>query len=203
MAKTFRMPAIPPKLKAPEPPKVYGSLGKEAEIGFQVSDATGMIETLLSLPQVALDSAGYEMARMGQEIIEEAQEPQNVPVDTGNLRDSGDYDNYEPNRGQTLAQIGVWFAGDATAEQIAHGRKTADVKTYALEQHENRSLRHPHGGRAKFLEIPFTNKISEMQERIAAAIRSALGGDLLRYLTSGNAGTSEPLGPVPGKYGKQ
>lgn len=198
--KTFRMPTIPPKLKV-ETPKFFKSLGDDAEIGFQVHDATGLIGTLLSLPQVALDAAGYEMSKIANEVIDDAKENY-VPVDTGNLKDSGDYDDYEPNRGQTLAQIGMWFGGDITREQALHGRN-ANARLYALDQHENMTYKHLIGG-PKYLERPFQKKFPQIRDRLAGAIRAALGDNLLQYLTIGNAGLTasevpHSSGPVGGK----
>lgn len=197
--KTFRLPPIPPKLKV-EPPKFYKSLGSDAEIGFEVHDATGMIATLLALPQVALDAAGYEMSKIANEVIDDAKENY-VPVDTGNLKDSGDFDDYEPNRGQTLAQIGMWFGGDITREQAAHGR-TANAKLYALDQHENMTYKHQIGG-PKYLERPFQKRYSEVRDRLAGAIRAALGDNLLSYLTRGNAGLTSGDVPSGSKIGKK
>lgn len=195
--KTFRLPPIAPKLKI-EPPKVYQSLGADPEVGFQVSDATGIIDTLLNLPQVAMDAAGYEMAKMAQETIQLAQSGY-VPIDTGNLNDSGDWDEYEPNRGQTLAQIACWFAGDVSREQALHGRTTSPQK-YALDQHENFTYRHPRGGGPKYLEKPFMEKSAEMASRIAGAISEALGTGLLSYLLGGpnDANIAPVARPVTG-----
>lgn len=193
------MPSIAPKLKI-EPPKSYGSLGKDAEVGFQVvQDASGLIDTLMNLPQTAMDAAGYEMSKIASEIIQDSKDNY-VPVDTGNLKDSADFDDYQPNRGQTLAQIGMWYAGDITAEQIAHGLNV-NAKLYALEQHENLSYRHHGGGQAKFLEIPFDKKFGEIRDRLAAAIREALGTGLLGYLLTGKNDAGIAPTPRAGGYG--
>lgn len=59
-----------------------------------------------------------------------------VPVDTGDLKDSG-YVTLPNSRGR----IETGYGGRAEA--------------YALMQHEALDFAHPNGGQAKFLEIPF------------------------------------------------
>jgi hypothetical protein len=61
-----------------------------------------------------------------------------VPVDLGDLRDSGDVDDPK-------------ISGGEVSVTLHYGNGDVD---YALVQHEDMSLNHPNGGEPKFLETP-------------------------------------------------
>lgn len=82
-----------------------------------------------------------------------------VPVDTGNLRDSGTVQL--PRQEGTVIVQELGFGGPAAP--------------YAIFVHENTVVFHK-VGMAKFLEIPFRQAQRGMAERIAAGMRKTLGG---------------------------
>lgn len=183
MGKTFKMPPPAPKFVPKPPTRDSGSTGAEV---IRTTGCESLIENLLALPQYALDAAGREMAVIAAEVIADAQETY-VPIDKGDLRDSGDSDDWVPG-GRDIQQIAMWFGGEPTSEQFAHGMK--DTRKYALEQHENLELHHPplkdrnfqthelqffRPGGAKYLELPFDKMMPAIYPRIGDAVASALG----------------------------
>lgn len=82
-----------------------------------------------------------------------------VPVDTGNLRDSG------------TVKLPVQ-EGSSIVQELGYGGTAAP---YAIFVHENTVVFHK-VGMAKFLEIPFRQSQKGMAERIAAGMRKSLGG---------------------------
>ena len=80
-----------------------------------------------------------------------------VPVDTGNLRDSG-----------TVALPRQ--EGSVVLQELGFGGSAAD---YAVYVHENTVVFHP-VGMAKFLEIPFRQAQRGMIERIVAGMQKTL-----------------------------
>jgi hypothetical protein len=76
-----------------------------------------------------------------------------VPVDTGALKQSGFVDGPEIGAGSASAEIGY-------------------DTPYALIQHENLALNHPHGGEPKFLETPLHQWAEGAAVRV---VRRALG----------------------------
>ncbi len=189
----FRMPPLPPKVK-PVPVQIdYTSPGGVAEVGVQVKGLAALEANLRQMGSVAMDAAGYEMANIAAEVIEVAKD-RYVPIDIGNLRDSGRSDEYQPNRGQTITTIRMWFGGtedeltvnemeaaDITGRKAYFGSakriryKINPANRYALEQHENMSYDHHGVGGPKYLEIPFNNIIHTIQPRIASAVAEAIG----------------------------
>jgi hypothetical protein len=98
----------------------------------------------------ALDQALY---REGQAIFRESQRL--VPVDKGFLKASGVVE----------AEPGTVFIG--------YGGPAA---SYALYVHEDPEAKHKKGKSYKFLEIPFTEALKGMDERLAPYVGQALEG---------------------------
>lgn len=96
--------------------------------------------------------------------ILEASQPL-VPVDTGALRASGRTLDVEIH-GQVV-QSGVFYGGPGEGFERTPSQ-------YALRVHEDLSMRHPHGGQAKFLAQPAFAATAGMAERLADALRIAL-----------------------------
>jgi hypothetical protein len=88
-----------------------------------------------------------------------------VPVDTGSLRDSGQVD--DPAIFGDIVIGGVHYGGTA-------GYQGRVPRNYAIRVHEDLGMRHPRGGSAKYLEIPFFAATAGMAARLADAIRIAL-----------------------------
>lgn len=67
-------------------------------------------------------------------------------------------------------------SGKATVdEEKLEGKVTFDTP-YAVIQHENLTLHHPNGRKAKYLETPWRANSSKFAELIAFQIKRALGG---------------------------
>lgn len=167
---TFRMPALPKKIVL-TPPKVdFVSESEGAEVSFKAIGLEALEENLKKLAPAVQNAAGYEMAKIAAEIIEDAKENY-VPVDTGDLKASGDSDSYDETKLFSIIKIAMWFGGEVGPEALEHGVK--DVRSYALEQHENLLFHHNVGG-PKYLERPFLIAEPTMLKRIADACGIAL-----------------------------
>lgn len=214
MGKVFKAPmqaadvARLAKIKVVPPTIDWKSGSEGAEVYFQSKGAKSLQETLLQLGSGMMEVAVEEMTKIAAEVILDAKENY-VPVDTGNLRDSGNSDEYIPNRGQTVAQIAMWFGGVVTKEEAAHGVK--DVRGYALEQHENLEYHHPAmdyktgfggpvgggppgsgTGGPKYLERPLQVMEPKVVPRIASRIAEAMaeaGGTITNPAFIAFAGT--------------
>ncbi len=77
-----------------------------------------------------------------------------VPVDTGNLRDSGHVE--QPVMGPGSVSVTLAYGGPAAP--------------YAVHVHERLDLRHNPGQFAKYLEFPFLEAVRGMEGRLAAEI---------------------------------
>lgn len=175
---TWKMPPLPPK-PAFQPKSVdFTSEGAGAEV-LRVLGAKALAENILMLPLIAREAAAREMAIIAHDIIVDAQ-INYVPVQTGNLSRSGDSDPYVEGSTQQVTSIGMWFGGVVSPEALSHG--VADVRKYALEQHEDMMLDHsksiggPLNG-AKYLERPFVKMIPEINKRISVAVAAALNSN--------------------------
>lgn len=77
-----------------------------------------------------------------------------TPIDTGTLRRSG-------------------TVTEAPAEDAVY---VSFNTPYARRQHEDLTLRHPRGGKAKYLEDPFKRNVGRVQRLTALRVRQALAG---------------------------
>lgn len=191
----FKSPAnIEATKKAPEITFQSGSEG--ADVYFQATGLGALEENLKSLGRVAMDAAGYEMAAIMREIIIDSQENY-VPVDSGDLHDTADSDEYQPNRGETITKIAAWYAAPGQgAERVAAptrasrarlaelheiGGSIHDPAKYALDQHENPTYVHGLNwsgsglGQPEYLKRPFDAKVPSMLERIGKAVGIGIG----------------------------
>ncbi len=88
-----------------------------------------------------------------------AQSQMEVPVDTGNLRNSG--------------QLGLPFTENGqVVVEISYGGAAAD---YGIYVHEDLEARHNPGTNAKFLEGPLKRQIKGMATRLSASVARGLG----------------------------
>jgi len=92
---------------------------------------------------------------------------QQAPVDTGDLRGNcsvtfEDEVLFPASEGEDLRPQGKELTGDVGYSL-----------PYALRQHEDMSLKHPKGGKAKYLEDPYNAKKKKYQDHIASAISEA------------------------------
>lgn len=85
-----------------------------------------------------------------------------VPVETGELRDSG-------------AVSDPIQVGDQVALTIGYGGDNGEV-FYALDQHENLTYGHEEGKEAKFLETPLLEWTREGPRRVATEIQRGMYG---------------------------
>lgn len=120
--------------------------------------------------QQAIAAGLYQEAEL---VMTEAKKQ--VPVDTGTLKNSGH------------VQRPV-ISGDEISVTLGFGGAASD---YALIQHEDLSLKHPHGGNAKYLERPFLASLNGLTTRLATRFWQRLG-----YGRSGGArgGAAAPAG---------
>ncbi len=93
-----------------------------------------------------------------------------VPVDTGNLRNSGHVVPEVTKRDVTMT---LGFGGPAGIGNT--GRSNDDEVGYAIVVHEDQEALHK-TGEAKYLETPFMQAIPGMAQRIAAKARRRLEG---------------------------
>jgi len=82
-----------------------------------------------------------------------------VPVETGNLRDSGEID-YIDVGGGNFPQVAITYTAD-----------------YALYIHEDLQLNHPNGGQAKYLEQPMNEDAPELIKNIQTRITNLIMGE--------------------------
>lgn len=104
------------------------------------------------------------VAALKRELYQEAngimtQSKELVPVDTGNLRDSG---TVQLPRQESTAVV----------QELGYGGPAAP---YAIFVHENTVVFHK-VGMAKFLEVPFRQAQRGMSDRIASGMRKSLKG---------------------------
>lgn len=103
-----------------------------------------------------LEAVKDEAAHAGAEALLEASRP-DVPVDTGVLQASGE----------------VLPAGPGTAA-VRYSAKSKDGFDYAIKQHEDMTLNHPHGGQAKYLEAPMHADGPAILAAMAKAVQAGM-----------------------------
>lgn len=117
------------------------------------NDFLTFLRRVRSEAQEAMEEAGEEV--FNQSLME-------VPRDTEQLAESAEL---EPLEGQ----IGVVIS---FGDEVLRFGNTVPSKTYALYQHEDQTLNHPQGGKAKYLEHPTYQKGPRAIEK---ALRKRLG----------------------------
>lgn len=107
-------------------------------------------------PQAA-KAVGQALYKEAAQAFEASQ--REVPVDTGNLRNSG--------------QLGLPFTENGQlVVEISYGGAAAD---YAIYVHENLENWHASGTKAKFLEDPVRRQTKGMSGRLSRAVKKGLG----------------------------
>ena len=96
----------------------------------------------IRLVRYSATQASYELMK---EVFDESQ--RQVPVFSGNLRDSG-----------SLNQFGTRITITYSAP-------------YAAIQHENLNFKHPNGGKAKYLEDPYREITSNVNAKLSQKIK--------------------------------
>lgn len=110
-----------------------------------------------------VQQAAQEAARaIGGEVLADALTQ--VPRDTEQLAESGVVEDLEAGIG-----VRVTFGKDAITKPAAG----APSSYYAIKQHEDMTLNHPRGGKAKYLEDPTKANAREAGQRMADAVRGA------------------------------
>lgn len=107
--------------------------------------------------------AGMKALRTGAEAIL-SQAIDETPLDTGTLRRSG-----------TVSVGGLVDGTGGTVESGSEQKVYISFNTpYAARQHEEIGLRHPMGGKAKYLEDPLNRNAAKVQKLAELTIRKAL-----------------------------
>lgn len=78
--------------------------------------------------------------------------------------------------GNELAESGEVSVDDAALRAAVSYGRSGPAKEYAVRQHEQMSLQHDSGRKAKFLEDPLNAAAHTAGETIAAEIRKTTGG---------------------------
>lgn len=110
-----------------------------------MNDFTWDDKTAIAAVRAAAPKAGVEA---GNQLLDRSN--QHVPVDQGELRDSG------------------------AVTQTDDGAIISYNTPYAVKQHEDIALRHPHGGQAKFLEQVIHSEGDIFLQALADALDRAL-----------------------------
>jgi hypothetical protein len=101
----------------------------------------------------AIYAAGVDVENRAKEL---------VPIDTGNLKSSGD------------TTVPKSLNSDRVRVETSFGGPTKESKegaNYALIQHERLDFNHPGGGQAKYLEQPFVEETSKWPEELVRRVR--------------------------------
>ena len=138
---------------------------------------------VLGLPQLKNDVARYgdrALQAMAAALKKEAElimtdsKSNYVPVDTGNLRDSGYV--AEPKIGGTHATVELGYGGAAAGYALFVHENPRAGKTQGLSPKGRPYKSWSQIGEWKFLETPFKAALSGMPQRIASYMKSHVGG---------------------------
>jgi len=127
-----------------------------ARYGVEI-EAKELTKILVRGGEKAGRALGQALYREAAIIFEQSQDE--VPIDTGNLRGSG-------NLGLPSAQ------GDDIVVEISYGGAAAD---YALAVHEDMERTYRNGKKSKFLEDPAKRRIEGLDGRLLNAVRKVMG----------------------------
>ena len=125
--------------------------------GFEVLE-----RRLQEINALVLPISGLALQQEAEAILAASQPL--VPVDTGELRNSGHVEDVTLTA--TTAQSGVRYGGPGTGQRRP--------EEYAARIEFDVTLNHPHGGQAFYLSTPTFAAVQGMAERLAEAIRIAL-----------------------------
>lgn len=127
------------------------------ELSTEVTGVESLMANLLAVGASGRTEAAAGLYAEGEAIMADSRE-HFVPVEHGVLKDSGH------------VELPVWN-GDTVTVGMGYG---GAAKDYAVIQHENLTFAHPHGGGAKYLELPFLARIAQMADRLAARWAKAI-----------------------------
>lgn len=163
---------VAPVLVPVQPKPDWNSGSKGAEVYYEMSGLSSLLQTLDLIPEIYKDAAGVEVQNFLKEVKEGSQAI--CPFDTGALYDSADCDAYDPEKGTNIINMSVWYAGPDFPDRIVEGGKIQNPKNYALEQHENLHYHHDIGG-PKYLERAWLARTNSIFIRIGNAVTQARG----------------------------
>lgn len=179
-----------------KPPTIdFKSGGADSEVSYSMEGMGSLIENMDMLPEIYKDAAGFEMAEIMAEVIQDAK-ANYVPIETGALSDSGASDEYVRGRGISVVEISAWFgapggpSGGMSSGAVSIGVSAAtqaglhavkDPSEYALDQHETLTYQHINGGGPKYLERPFLAKVPEIFSRLVRAIQDVGGPNVTLF----------------------
>lgn len=142
-----------------------------------VADVTGdreIIRDLLSLGKAGENIGKEVLGEVTQKIVRQAKALCPVDeIDGGQLRDS--IRTTKPQKtaaGRISAGV---VAGGISLERLASEKGHKEPGSYAVIVHEDLTLRHPGGGRAKFVEEPFLVEAPKVPDLLRARIDKAHG----------------------------
>lgn len=117
------------------------------------------IDTLQGVIRMSSQRATAAMGGVVDDVLEDvyAESQVQVPVDTGSLRSSGHIDPLDTGPGLIKGTIGYGAP-------------------YAFFVHEDLHARHPHGGKAKFLEDPMKNALNDLTSKLRSRLEAAIIG---------------------------
>jgi hypothetical protein len=116
-----------------------------------------LVTYLNTLGNSAMPAMGLALHDEGEEIMRVS--AGYVPVKSGALRGTGFVDK-------------PVFVPDGVTIRLHYGGGPA--KDYAVKQHEDLTLHHPTGGKAKYLELPFLHAMTGLGERLAVRVGAIL-----------------------------
>jgi hypothetical protein len=128
--------------------------GKAFYIKVDLSKMKAGIERAID----GIDEVAQRVFEENAQVIFEASQDL-VPVRTGALKASGEVVTADPN-----GKYPIYVA-------ISYGGGSVD---YAWKVHEDLQANHPHGGQAKFVEIPIEEQLPELKSQLDAAVREFL-----------------------------
>ena len=102
--------------------------------------------------------AAHGLTRAAKALLAESQS--RVPVDSGDLRNSGAVHPATPSSLQS---------------RVTYSASSPDGYPYGVRQHADLALDHPHGGEAKFLEKPAQEMRGALMQVVAVEIKRAVG----------------------------
>lgn len=159
---TWRFPPLPPLKPAPSVPSQLG--GVEAP---HLEGASELLARLQMLPNMCQGAALNGLTEKAEGCMEDSRENY-CPVDYGDLKTSGEVVvNNDGAQPEVILQYGA-------PGSMHSSTKSVGPEAYALEQHENLTFNHPHGGQAKYLEVPVAQWSDRFIEGAGSAVKSQL-----------------------------
>lgn len=129
-----------------------------AGMSIQVTGLDAALRDLRATRQQLLPTLGRALHEEAKPVMQVSQD-RYVPVDKGDLKASGTV--HEPE-----------IRGDSVSVELTYGGPGIE---YAEVVHEDLTMRHPNGGSAKFLELPFLERANGMGERVGARAAREIG----------------------------